>query len=161
MQKATDLVESAKPDPTKQVSESWVAADRIEIGRGLEELQDIRLLLVSLLEPVEGLFVVAEAKVSIHKCTRGNVAFLAASFHFREEPECIAAPTGVGVGCRLVSGGRPVGCGKFEEYLPFLGGGIDRCEFHCYLARRCEIVPPGNRSVGLHFSETGVCVCKC
>jgi hypothetical protein len=95
--KATDLMELAKPHAPNQLSESGVAADRIEVWMGLEELQDIRLLLVSLLEPGEGLFVVTEAKVSIHKCTRGNVAFLAASFHFREEPECIAAPTGVGV----------------------------------------------------------------
>jgi hypothetical protein len=47
--KATDLMELAKPDPTNQLIESGVAADRIEIGMGLEELQDIRLLLVGLL----------------------------------------------------------------------------------------------------------------
>jgi hypothetical protein len=32
--KATDLMELAKPDPTNQLSESGVAADRIEIGMG-------------------------------------------------------------------------------------------------------------------------------
>ena len=103
----------AKADPTNQVSESGVAADRIEVGMGFEELQDIRLFLVGLLEPVEGLFVVAETEVSIHKRTRGNVACLAASFQFREEPQCIAAPTGVGVGsdqdagcCRTAMGKR-------------------------------------------------------
>jgi hypothetical protein len=46
-----------KPSVFKQLlRESGVAADRVEIWMGLEELQDIRLLPVGLLEPVEGLF---------------------------------------------------------------------------------------------------------
>ena len=82
-----------KPDPANQVSESGVAADRVEIWMGFEELQDIRLLSVGLLEPVEGLFVVAKAQVSVHKRGCRNIASLPASFQFREEPERIVAPS--------------------------------------------------------------------
>lgn len=48
----------AKPDAMDQLHESMVAADRIEVWMGLDELEDIGLLLVSLIEPVEDLFVV-------------------------------------------------------------------------------------------------------
>jgi hypothetical protein len=64
---------------------------------GLDELQDIRSLSVGLLKPVEGLFVVTKTEVSVHKCGRRYVARFRAAFQFREELQCIGAPTGVGV----------------------------------------------------------------
>ena len=95
-----------KPDPANQVSESRIAANRVEIWMGFEELQDIGLLFVGLLEPVEGLFVIAKAQVSVHKCGSRNIACLPTLFQLREKPQRIGAPTGVGVrsdqdaGCR-------------------------------------------------------------
>lgn len=64
-------VKLLKPDPTNQISESVVAAERVEIRVGFQELQDIRLLLKRLLEPVESLFVIANTQVRIHKRTWG------------------------------------------------------------------------------------------
>jgi len=98
---------SGKPNATNQVSKSLVAADRVEIGMGFEELQDIGLLFVGLLEPVEGLFVVAKAQVSVHERGSRNIACLPALFQVREEPQRIGAPTGVGV-----RSDQDAGCGR-------------------------------------------------
>jgi hypothetical protein len=48
-----------------------------------EELEDIRPLLIGLLEPVKGLFVVAKTEVSVHKSARRNVALVPSLFQFR------------------------------------------------------------------------------
>jgi len=78
-----DPLESGEPDSTDQVSESGVAADWVEVWVRFEELQDIRLLLIGLLEPVESLFLVAKTQVRIHKRTCGNVADIFAPFQVR------------------------------------------------------------------------------
>src|ERR1700744_5412905 len=80
-----------------QVSESGIATDWVKVWMALEELEDIRFLSVSLLKPVERLFFVAKAQVSIHKRTRRNVAHILAPVQFRKEPERIVTPTCMGI----------------------------------------------------------------
>lgn len=77
-------VKLAQAYSTNEVSEAGVVADWVEIGMRFEELKDIRLLLVGLLEPVEGLFVIAQTKVGVHKRTRRNIPCLRTSFQFRQ-----------------------------------------------------------------------------
>jgi hypothetical protein len=60
-------------------------------------LQNIRLLLIGLLEPSEGLVVFAKPQISVHKSAGGNVACLLAFLQFRQEPQSIPAPSGVGL----------------------------------------------------------------
>jgi hypothetical protein len=64
---------------------------------GPQELEDIRSLLVSLFEPIEGRFVLTKTQISIHKRSRRNVAGRFASLQLLEQPQCVVAPTGVGV----------------------------------------------------------------
>ncbi len=89
--------DSAKVDAAKQVSEPRIIADWVEVGMGLEELEDVRLFPIGKLEPEEGLFGVAQAQICIHKSTRRNVACLSAPVQLREEPQGVAAPPGAGV----------------------------------------------------------------
>src|ERR1700751_4156390 len=88
--------ELAQADSANQLGEAGVAANRIEVWMGFEELQDIRLLLVGFSDPVEGLLVVVKTKISIHKRSGRNVACLSASLKFIEEPERVAVAPGVG-----------------------------------------------------------------
>jgi hypothetical protein len=64
---------------------------------GLQELKDIRSLLVSLFESVEGQFVLTKTQISVHKRSSRNVAGLFASLQFLKQPQCIVTPTGVGI----------------------------------------------------------------
>jgi hypothetical protein len=56
------------------------------------QLQDIRLLFVSLLQPVKGLFVVAKTQASVHKRIGRHIACFLASVKFRKQPGRIAGP---------------------------------------------------------------------
>ena len=80
----------------------------------LEELQNVRLLFVGLFEPVKGLFVVAKAKVGVHKSTGWDIAFILTLMELRQQPERVFAPTGMGVSPDQYAGCSGAAFGKRE-----------------------------------------------
>ena len=86
-----------KAGAAEQVRKSRIGADWVEVGMYFEELQNIRLLLIGLLEPGESLVVFAKPQISVHKSGRGNVTRRSAFLQFREEPKSFRAPPSVGI----------------------------------------------------------------
>ncbi len=82
---------SRQSDSTDQVREPWVAADRVEKWVRFQELQDVRLLLIGLLQPIEGLIGVAKPQICVHKRARWNIARLFASLQLLKKLQRIGA----------------------------------------------------------------------
>jgi hypothetical protein len=60
-------------DTADEVCEARVAANGIEVGMRFDERQNIRFFLIGAFEPLESLFVVAEAEIGVHESASGNV----------------------------------------------------------------------------------------
>src|ERR1700722_2014658 len=87
-----------KAGAANQVRKSRIGSDGVEVLFNFEKLQNIRLLLVSLLKPLESPVVFAKPQISIHKRASGNITCLLALLQFREEPQSIPAAPGVRIG---------------------------------------------------------------
>src|SRR5580658_64657 len=89
---------STKTHAVHKAAESGIAADWVEVGVSLYELQNIRLFLNSLLERGKRLLVIAEAQISVDECCRGNIAGALAPLQIGKEPERIRAAASESVG---------------------------------------------------------------
>lgn len=102
-----------------QLRESRVAADRVEVGMGFDELQDIRLFLRGLLKPDKSLFIFSEAEVCVHECSRWNVSRMLPFLQLREEPKRVFVPACVCVGSDEHAKRRRAALGKGNSLFKF------------------------------------------
>lgn len=88
----------SQTDAPDEVLETRIAADRVKVGVDLHPLQDCGFFFIGLFEGGEGLFIIPEPQVGIHKGSCGNVACAFAPFQVRQQPKRVVTAAGMGIG---------------------------------------------------------------